>query len=246
MLNTLKRHWPEYLMEAAGLGLFMISACVFSVLLFHPLSPIVHVIDLAAARRVLMGLAMGGTAVVLIYSPWGKQSGAHLNPAVTMAFFRLGKVSAWDSLFYSIAQIVGGLIGVVLMAWAVGSWLADPAINYVATVPGSAGITIAWLTEFSTSFLLMFVVLLTSNTPRLSQLTGVFAGVLIAANISLVAPLSGMSMNPARTLASAVPSGIWKGIWIYLTAPPAAMLLAAQSYLWWKGRRDSPFRRRCP
>ena len=237
MFNSLKHHWPEYLMEAAGLGLFMISACGFAVLLFHPESPVGVAVENAALRRMLMGLAMGGTAVVLIYSPWGKQSGAHYNPAVTLTFLRLGKVAWLDAVCYVVFQTLGGLAGVLVMSVLLARWIGDPAVNYVVTVPGAQGMLVAWLTEFAISAILMSAVLIVSNTSRIARWTGLFAGILVAANISLVGPLSGMSMNPARTLASALPSGVWTAIWIYFTAPPLAMLLAAQCYLWAQGRR---------
>jgi len=223
-------HWPEYLMEGAGLGLFMVSACSFALLLFHPGSPVASAIEHPLARRVMMGLAMGLTAVAIVYSPWGKQSGAHLNPALTLTFYRLGKVSARDLAGYGAAHLIGGLAGAMLMAIVAGSWLAHPAVNYVVTVPGEAGAAAAFVTEFVLSFLLMFVVLSVSNS-RHARWTGACAGLMVAANISAVAPLSGMSMNPARSLASAVPAHVAEGLWIYFTAPPLAMLLAAQVYL---------------
>ncbi len=89
-MNTLSRHWPEYLMEAASLGIFMISAGLVTVILEHPASPIWQVIPDPLFRRFVIGVAMGLTAIAIIYSPWGKQSGAHINPAVTLTFFRLG------------------------------------------------------------------------------------------------------------------------------------------------------------
>src|SRR5437868_12046525 len=86
-----RRHWPEYLMEGGELGIFMISACLFGALLFHPMSPVVAAVPTLIARRLLMGLAMGLTSMAIVYSPWGKQSGAHFNPSVSITFFRLGK-----------------------------------------------------------------------------------------------------------------------------------------------------------
>jgi aquaporin Z len=68
--DALTRHWPEYVIEAAGLGLFMVSACLFTVLLYHPASPAAQALPDPLVRRVLTGLAMGLTAIGLIYSPW--------------------------------------------------------------------------------------------------------------------------------------------------------------------------------
>src|SRR5262245_35721260 len=139
MRKALKQHWPEYLMEAAGLGLFMVSASIFTILLFHPSSPLRAILPAEFFRRTLMGAAMGMTAVAIIFSPWGKQSGAHLNPAVTLTFFRLGKIAPWDAVFYVVAQFIGGLAGMALVALVAGRFLAHRSVNYVATLPGAGG-----------------------------------------------------------------------------------------------------------
>jgi aquaporin Z len=110
-MNTRKLHWPEYLMEALGLGLFLMSAGGFATLIWAEHSPVRAAVPSDLARRALMGLTMGLTAVVNIYSPWGRRSGAHLNPATTLTFWRLGKVSGRDAAFYVAAQFAGGTIG---------------------------------------------------------------------------------------------------------------------------------------
>ncbi len=236
MLDSLKRHWPEYLMEAAGLGIFMISACLFVALLEYPDSPVHRVLADSTLRRVLIGIAMGLTAVGIVYSPWGKQSGAHLNPSFTLTFLRLGKVEGKDAMFYVIAQFIGGAAGVWLTAKVVGIPISHPSVNYVATVPGTFGPAVAFWAEFIISFLMMTVVLRVSNHPQLARYTGLFAGALVAIYIGFEAPLSGMSMNPARTLGSAFFSKVWTGLWIYFTAPPLGMLFAAEVYLTEKGK----------
>lgn len=219
-----------YLIEAFGLGAFMVSACVFGTLLFHPASPLVRAIPADALRRALMGLLMGATGVALVYSPWGRRSGAHFNPATTLTFWRLGKVEGRVALGYAAAQTAGGLAGVVLCAAVLGRALAHPAVDYVVTVPGPAGVAAAFAAEVGITFILMTVVLRVSNSPRTAHLTGLCAGALVCLYITVEAPVSGMSMNPARTLASALPSGNWTALWVYLTAPPLGMLLAAERY----------------
>ena len=111
-LKSVRDHWPEYLMEAFGLGTFMVSACMFGTLLEHPGSPVHQAIASPTARRGLMGLAMGLTAIGIIYSPWGQRSGAHINPGVTLTFLRLGKIYPIDAGFYLVAQSAGGALGV--------------------------------------------------------------------------------------------------------------------------------------
>ncbi len=237
MMATLRRHWPEYLMEAAGLGIFMISAGVVTAILEHPTSPIRQVIADPLVRRFIIGVAMGLTAIAIIYSPWGKQSGAHINPAVTFTFFRLGKVKPWDAFFYIVAQFVGGLIGLLLVEAVIRDAIAHPTVNYVVTMPGSGRVGVAFFAELIISFGLMMTVLLVSNTPKLARWTGLFAGILVATYITVEAPLSGMSMNPARTLASALPAQNWTAIWIYFAAPLLGMLLAGEVYVRLKGRK---------
>lgn len=231
MGDALRGHWPEYLMEAAGLGLFMLSACVFGTLLGHPASPVVQAVPEPLVRRVLMGLAMGLTAVCLIYSPWGQRSGAHFNPATTLTFWRLGKVASADASFYVLAQVVGGLAGVSIAATALGALVAHPSVQYVATVPGSWGAAAAFVAEVIITFILISVVLRVSNTADLARFTPLFVGALVATYITLEAPISGMSMNPARSLASAWPAQAWESLWIYILAPPLGMLLAAEAYV---------------
>jgi aquaporin Z len=236
MGEALKNHWPEYLMEAAELGLFMISACLFTIALYHPASPLVHKVPVELHRRILMGLAMGATAIGIVYSPWGKRSGAHMNPAVTLSFFRLGKVSPWDAAMYVAAQFGGGIAGVGVASLFLRRLLTDRAVHYATTAPGPGGPLHAFAGEFLISFLLLFVVLAVSNHQRLARYTGLFAGLCVAAFIVFESPLSGMSMNPARTLGSAMFSRVWNSIWIYFAAPPLSMLLACELFPLFKGR----------
>jgi len=222
-------------MEGAGLGFFMISACFFVALFEHPSSPVNAAIPDTMTRRMLIGIAMGLTAITIIYSPWGKQSGAHINPSVTLTFFRLGKVRAWDAAFYIIAQFVGAALGVFIAHVLLGQIVSHPHVNYAATFPGMKGEVIAFLAEVTISFILMTVILHVTNTPSIARYTGVFAGLLVATYITFEAPISGMSMNPARSLGSSLFADSHVGLWIYFTAPIFGMLLAAEAYVRTKG-----------
>src|SRR5262245_18490661 len=128
MLKALKQHWPEYLMEAAELGIFMISASLCTILLYHPSSRALRAIPSAFVRKVLTGLAMALTLIGIVYSPWGKRSGAHMNPAFTLTFFRLGNVALWDAVFYVAAQFVGGVLGVLAVVGVASGLMAHPSV----------------------------------------------------------------------------------------------------------------------
>jgi len=230
MKRALRQHWPEYLSEAGALGTFMLSALFFTALLNYPGSPI-QLGDHMLVRRALSGLAMGLTAICIIYSPWGQRSGAHMNPALTLTFLRLRKVQQNDAFFYIAAQTIGGVSGVLIARTLFNQIVTHKTVNYAVTIPGPAGIFPAFVAESALAFMMMMVVLTITNTRRLARFTGAFAGTLVFLFITFESPLSGMSINPARTLGSALPSGIWTGIWIYFTAPILGMFAAAQVFL---------------
>jgi aquaporin Z len=235
--EALARHWPEYLIEAWALGTFMVSAGVCATVLGSPLSPVARMLTSGAARNGLAGIAMGLTAVAIIHSRWGKRSGAHMNPAVTLTYLRLGRIRSWDALFFILAQTLGGTIGVLVVAAMLGHAFTAPPVSYAVTVPGTAGPAAAFLAETVISAGMMLTVLLISSFADYARYTGLAAGILVALYISVESPLSGMSMNPARSLASAIPGMSWQFLWIYLTAPALGMLTGAQLFLSMRGVR---------
>jgi len=234
---ALNQHWPEYLMEGGELALFMVSACLFTALLEYPGSGAVRLIPSSFARTALIGLAMGATAVAINFSAWGKQSGAHMNPAITMTFFRLKKIQLWDAVFYFIAQFAGGIAGVAVSAILLGMIIKHPTVNYAVTRPGPAGVKAAVIAEIIISFLLLLIVLIVSNSRSWNHFTPVFAGTLVATYITFEGPFSGMSMNPARTFGSAFMAWSFDSLWVYFVAPPIGMLLAAEVYLRFRSAR---------
>jgi aquaporin Z len=229
--HALKDHWPEYASEALCLGLFMVSAATFATLLGHPSSPLSSWTRSPLLRRLAMGVAMGLTLMTIVYSPIGRRSGAHMNPALTLTFLRLGKVTPADAAAYVFAQFVGGVLGIVAATSLLAGLPADQAVNFVATVPGPYGASAAFLAELIISFGMMLLVLTISNQRRLMRFTGALAGLLVALYITVEAPLSGMSMNPARTLGSALLAHTGRSLWIYFTAPMLGMLVAAELYV---------------
>src|SRR5215469_17519551 len=144
LTSALRSHWPEYLIEGWALGTFMVSAGLVATLLGAPASPLHRALPDSMWRNAVGGIAMGLTAIVLIHSGWGKRSGAHMNPAVTLTFLRLGKIHPWDALFFVIAQVAGGTLGVVVVASVLGSLFTGPPVSYAVTVPGPKGVAVAF------------------------------------------------------------------------------------------------------
>ncbi len=206
----------------------MVSACSFALVLEHPGSPVRGAIAHPDLRRALMGLAMGATLVANVHTPWGRRSGAHWNPAVTLAYWRLGHVRTADSLAYMLAQFAGAAAGVALAGLFAPRALADPHVHWVVTKPGMYGLAAAFAAEFAMAFVLFSVVLRLSASERHAARTPWAAGALVALYITFEAPISGMSLNPARTFGSALFAHDWSGYALYVFAPVAAMLAAAE------------------
>lgn len=224
-------------MEGLELGTLMLAAALAETLLESPGSAVHRAIADPLVRRALFALMLGAVVAGLIYSPWGRRSGAHFNPAVTLTFLRLGKAARWDAFFYLVFQAAGGLGAVLIAAAVLGAPFRRPPVDYVATVPGGWGDGPALAAELVMSYAIMLAILIGTNVKRLSRWTGLLVGGLIALFVLGEAPVSGMSVNPARTFASALPSGQWTGAWIYYVAPSIGMLLAAESWLRLAGPR---------
>jgi aquaporin Z len=222
-LSSLRASWRIYAMDGALLGLFMISACTFAALLEHPSSPVRQAIESPLARRAMGGCAMALTAICLTYSPWGRRSGPLMNPAMTIGFLRLNRIGAWDAIYFMAGQFIGATLGVALMWLIVRMLVGHPAVNYAATLPGKSVVT-AWIGEFCIAFVMMSMVMAANKQPKLAPFTGCIAAALVATYITIEAPLSGMSLNPARTFGSAVFAHTLSTFWLYFTAPVLGML----------------------
>ncbi|WP_407527890.1 aquaporin [Lacibacter sp. MH-610] len=233
--TQLKAAWNAnqlyYFQEAIGLGIFMVSACFFGSMLFSPYSSWYAYLPDVFLRNILMGVAMGVTALVIFYSPITAPSGAHINPAVSLAFLRIGKTCRYDTLFFVLFQITGGTVAVFLMQLFLGKLLTSAPVHSVVTVPGKYGVAAAAVTEFSIAFITMMMVLFTSHHNTLKKYTRIFAACLVCVWVIAAGPVSGFGMNPARSFASALPAQIWTAFWIYLLMPFAGMMAAAEFFL---------------
>lgn len=237
-ISSLRVHWPEYAMEFGEMALYLLLTCLFATLIQHPASPVRHTLASNLARRAWLGVSIGATIVAIVMTPWGTQSGGHLNPAMTFAFYRLGKLEFWDTIFYAVAQFAGAAAGVAFASLLLAGALGDPAIRYAATLPGMYGPSATFAAEITISCALMLTVLFASNHKRLSRYTPFFVGALYAFFITFEAPISGMSMNPARTFGPALLGRYWGTLWIYFLAPTFGMLLAAKIFLWVRGGKE--------
>ncbi|MBA3648700.1 MAG: aquaporin [Chitinophagales bacterium] len=226
-------------MEAAGLGGFVIIAGLLTILLEHPDLPVMQseLGNHAVLRRIPLGIILGAyiTIVVLLS---GKKSGAHIDPAVTWTFFRLGKIDKRDAIWYTIAQFAGASAAALLLKFTMGKLFAHPLINFAITEPKPPhGTMSALIAEFIISFILMLTLLIAGSSKKIEKYVAIISGALIALYIIIEMPFSGMSLNPARSFAAALAGNKWEHLWVYFVAPPIAMLTAGKLYQQWKDKR---------
>ncbi len=221
---------PWMLFGAEALGTALLLAVGLSVVIFDfgTGSPMIRLLPDPALRRLVTGFLFGATGAAIAVSPLGKESGAHINPIVTLAFWLMGKLKARHALGYVAAQMTGAAIGSLpLVAWgAMGR-----SIAFGATEPGTAyGPLWALLGETVTSFALIFGLFVFLRHKALKPFTPALFPPLYAVMVWLEAPLSGTSTNPARSFGPALVSGVWGGWWIYWLGPLAGALIAVALY----------------
>ncbi|MHB8782491.1 MAG: MIP/aquaporin family protein [Desulfobacteria bacterium] len=222
--------WLACAAEFAG-TFFMVawglSAVVF---MMSASSPMHSLMPGYRVRLLLTGIlfAAGGTAVV--YSPLGQRSGGHINPAVSLTFWILGKMRGRDMALYSMAQFLGGLAGAGLVRFLWGGWATS--VNAGVTMPapwispaGAVGV------EFLITGSLLWVILYFVSHPKLHRWTGFAAGVWVAFLVFAEAPVTGTSLNPARSLGPAVVTDDYRNLWVYFLGPLGGATAAA---LLWK------------
>jgi len=225
----MKLNWSEYLSEFFGTAIMMAIGIGAVVFMWSAGSVMTEVIPSEPWRRLATGVlfAGGGTAVVL--SPLGQRSGGHLNPAMTLAFWLRGKITHTDAAMYVLAQTLGAVLGVLIVEAVAGE--AAATVNLGMTTPGLGySATVALAAELVITFSLIFMVFWAADRRSVAPLTPYLAGVLIAFLVMIEAPISGTSLNPARSLAPAALMGMFDHLWLYFVGPIVGAVLAVGVY----------------
>lgn len=219
------RSFPWLLFGAELIGTALLVAIGLSVVIldFGHGSFVVHYLPNPGLRRLITGFLFGTTGALIALSPLGKESGAHINPAVTLAFWLMGKLRIRHALVYLSAQLAGAIAGSVpLLLWG----QIGRSVGFGATIPGS-GYGPAWalLGETATTFALITGLFFFLSQRRIRAFTPALFPVLYAVMVFLEAPVSGTSTNPARSLGPAVISGDWQDWWVYWLGPLLGTLM---------------------
>jgi aquaporin Z len=217
-----------YACEFLGTAVMLFVGVSAVALLWGSGSPIAP-IENEVLRRFVTGLLFAGGATAVVYSPLGQKSGGHINPAVTLAFWRLGKFPARHVVPYVLAQIAGAIAGVAAAVAALGDLVGR--VQYAATAPGQGWTWMGALTaEVICTFALVFLIFVCVNKPAVAARTGLLAGALVVLLVTIEAPISGTSVNPARSAAPALFVPLVRDQWIYVAGPFAGALLAVDVY----------------
>lgn len=185
----------------------------------------VNQITLGAVTHLGVSLIFGAVVAALIYTI-GHISGAHLNPAVTLAFWRCGLFRRRHVLPYILAQVMGAIVGSGLLLLSFG-----PVANLGTTLPLNNNWMQSLILETVLTFILMFVILGAAVDPRSRrEFGGLAIGLTVGVEAACMGPITGASMNPARSFGPAFMSGIWQHQWIYWVAPIVGAQLAVWVY----------------
>lgn len=185
----------------------------------------------------LLGVALAHGAVVVgfIYA-YGHVSGTHINPAVTLGIWVAGKIAAPRAISYIVVQLAGGVVGAFALRWVLGGAETGLGATTLARglAVGSASITISpvagCLVEAVLTFFLVNTVLNAAVSGKAGDLAGLAIGLTLVSCILVGAPLTGASLNPARTLGPALAAANFADLWIYLVGPIVGAAVAATLY----------------
>ncbi len=221
-------HWTAYaaeLLGTAALVFFGVGAVLAD---FVPGTPVARLLPDPTARRYLTGMLFGGVGAAIAFGPVGRASGAHLNPAVSFAFWLAGSLGGADAAAYGAAQCVGGLLGALPLPAVWGP--AGASLHYGATLPSpAAGQLAAAAGEAAATFCFLAAVLWFVGHPRLRPWTPLLLPPMMAVIVGVEAPLSGASLNFARSLGPALLAHTGGSLWVYAVGPTAGATAAAMA-----------------
>jgi aquaporin Z len=216
--------WRLLLSELVGTALLVSMGLSVVILMFGTGSPMAGILSDEGLRRMITGFLFGTTGAMIAVSPVGKESGAHINPVVTLGFWLMRKLDLRIAVGYVLAQLAGAVVGALpLLAW--GSM--GRSVAFGATMPGPGySVHAALLGEVVTTFTMVSLLTLFLGFRRIRPFTPALFPFLYAVMVYAEAPLSGTSTNPARSLGPAIVSGQWDGWWIYWVGPLIGALAA--------------------
>ena len=185
----------------------------------------VNNISQGAITHLGISFVFGAVVAALIYS-LGHLSGAHFNPAVTLAFWTSGFFSKKQVLPYIFAQLLGSILASSLLRISLGN-----VANLGATMPLNGNWWQSFILEIVLTFILMFVIL-GSGLDRRAHIgfAGLAIGLTVALEAAFMGPITGASMNPARSFGPALVAGIWQHHWVYWVAPILGSQFAVKVY----------------
>ena len=218
-------HWAEWACELAGTFLLVAGGLSAVVLDFGSGSVVAAHVPSSSLRLLLTGVLFGGTGALVAFSPLGRRSGAHLNPAVTFSFWLSGHVHGHDLGGYIGAQCLGALAGAAFVRVAWGARAVSVHDGMARPGPGVSDLGAAGLEMLMTAGLVL-VIMLCLSSRRTARLTPLAAWVAVAILVWRGAPYTGTSLNPARSLGPAVVAGDFSHFWVYVAGPLGGALLA--------------------
>lgn len=228
-MSTIKSDWKLFVAEAIGTGLLLFFGLSFVIFNWGEGSPVADIIPSEPLRRFVTGFLFGTVGCLVTISPVGKYSGAHINPAVTLAFWLRGRISSGTMIGYIIAQLIGGVLGTIpLLFWG----KQGESVGYGITLPGEAGLIPAFWGEIIATACLIIYLYIFIGRKNLRNYTPYGIPFLYAILVWLEAPLSGCSTNPARSFAPALVAEDFTDHWLYWVAPIVGTVVVSLFFRW--------------
>jgi aquaporin Z len=201
----------KYLAELLG---------TYALVLFGTGAIVVNDLTNNTITHVGVAIVFGAIVTAMIYS-FGKISGAHINPAVTIGFWLVHKITFKEVSYYVIAQLIGGLLASITL------WLLFPGhLGLGATLPLNDNVMQSFVLEVILTLFLMLTIIQVSSNKDYHDFTGVAVGLVVMLEAMFAGPITGASMNPARSIAPALVSGQTQHLWLYIVAPILGAVIA--------------------